>query len=464
MSWTQPDIGRFGPIPPRLQPRKVWRHLHSPFERWENLVGVPLANIVEQARDVGCPPWEPARYSPRLPAGAAEQLRQQHDAVWADVYGRLLADPETRSARSLADGRWVLLAPQGVFGVVTADAPMRVWTVYRPHPLGLSVPPSEEDFSYFAAQRWLRETGMSVTSLIAELERRESGPLGIWRLARAAGEAEGSVDPQVARIREAALRWLRGLPGDQRAAAMPARSDLLDALEEAIRQGDEAHIPAVLLDLEDAVTVTGVLGGEALRAVLVDELAALLDWCPSDWSRMTPWIEQRAAGSPAAARELWARIGDAVAASALQEVAPVHRPVASLAAALLAPPWWQRWARALARQGQAAVDTLAASEAGWSVGAAHLSSQGGAWEVVPPAALTTGEARVFIVHEGAPEGEDVTSDLAPGQPLWELVSPGEELRVVVVDGWPSGSLADAVTAAERDRSVRISVVEISRPR
>lgn len=464
MRWSRPnDIGPFDPIPSRLQPRKVWRHLHSPVEGWENLVGVALAALVTQARAAGCPPWVPGKYAPSLRAAGADVLRRQHDEVWADVYGPILAHPETRCGRSQADGRWVLLAPDGVFGVVTSEAPARVWTVYRPHPLGLTVSPSEEDFRCFATERWLRETGMSTTTLRSELERREPDALGIWRLARAVGAAEGDADGGVAGARDAALAWLGGAAAEARASAIPDRVALLDAVE-AVLADENADVSGVLLDLEDAVSVTRVLAGEIAKDDLVESIGALLDWCPPELSRMSGWIAERAAQGPIAARDLWARVGDAVVGAALKELPAVHRPATSLAAILTAPPWWERWTHELARTSQDVVRTLLAPQAGWVVAAARLSSQGGAWDVVPPPALAKSGVRVFIVHADAPSGEDVTNDLAAGQPLWELDQPGDEVRAIIVEGAAVRSLAEAFTAAERDSAVRITVVEINRPR
>lgn len=462
MIWEHPTIGRFSSMPEGLQPGKVWRHLHSPNEHWFELVGADTDALRAAARAGGCPPWRGSGLYPEFSESCAVVLRDHHDRFWAEAYGRLLLDPSARYGRSKADNRWLVLAPHGVYGVIAPGRPSWVLTIYRPHLRGLNVRLTEEHFAYEAAARWRKETEMPTSGSRSELARRVPDTAGLWRLAKVIGETESSAEPDLVAARRDAETWLRATPGAQLAAAVPDRAALLDDLEEAL--GDEnADVVGALLGIEDAVVVTSVLAGNRARDELVSALGDLLDWAPPSWSRLAALpAMRRAAGAPSAL-SFWERAADAVEAAALQALPVVHRPVATLAAMLVAPPWWQRWVRQLAAAGEGFVASLTPSQSGWAVAVGRMSGDGGAWDVVPPGDLAAGD-RVFVVDAEHPDGMDVTADLVAGQPLWELERPGDEIRVIVVRGATTGTLAEALAAAASGAPVHLDVIELSRPR
>lgn len=463
MRWMHPIIGELLPLPSHLQPQKVWRHLHSPAEAWTTIVGTDTSRLQSAARAWGCPDWRSEGDYPVFRRGCADRLREQHERHWASPYGSLLLAPATRCARSRWEDRWLLLAPHGVYSVVVPGHPSWVLTVYRPHARGLSVTSSEEDYVHFAEARWCRETGMNSSMLRAELERRATDPVGVWRLALAVGQSENASDGVIVALREEARRWLGGLTAEIKAAATPAPSSLLDALEVAVRDTD-ADVTGTLLELEDAVVVTAVLVGQGAGERLIETLGALLDWTPPGWAHLAAMASARLSEAPVAAIALWEKVDEALGAAVVRELPAAHRPAARLASSLVSPSWWRRWSEDLEVLGETAVTWLSAPEAGWAVAAGSLSRDSGPWAVVPPPSLIQRGARVFVVHADEPGGEDVTADLGIGQVLWQLDEPGDEIRVVIVEGVAVGTLAEAIEKATSGASIRLIVVEISRPR
>lgn len=462
MIWEHPTIGRFSSMPEGLQPGKVWRHLHSPNEQWSELVGTDTAGLRAAARAQGCPPWRGSGDYPWFSPACVPILREHHDRFWAEAYGRLLLDPSARCGRSKVDNRWVVLAPRGVYGVIAPGRPSSVLTIYRPHLRGLNVRLTEEHFAYEAAARWRKETEMPTSAARSELAQRVPDTAGLWRLAKAIGETESSTEPEVVAARREAETWLRAMPPALLASAVPERAALLDDLEEALRDED-ADVVGALLGIEDAVVVTSVLAGASARDELVSALGDLLDWAPASWSRLAALPALRQASGAVSALSFWARAADAVEAATLQALPVVHRPAATLAAILVAPPWWQRWARELAAVGEGLAASLTPSQGGWALAVGRMSGDGGAWDVVPPGDLTAGE-RVFVVDAEHTDGMDVTADLVAGQPIWELERPGDEIRVIVVRGATPGTLAEALAAAASGAPVHLDVIELSRPR
>lgn len=462
MNLMHPTLGTLLPLTQQDQPGKVWRHLHSPTEDWSALVGTDTARLHSAARAWGCPQWRADGAYPSFRPACAERLRAQHDRYWVGVYGPLLVDPAARCARSARDNRWAILAPRGVYAVVLSNTPARVITVYRPHPPGLNVCPAEEDFVFFAERKWSRETGMAATQLFSELERRSPDPIGVWRLALAVGAAEAHPEPEIRSASTLAELWLAELPPTVRAAAIPDRSKLLDALEGILREA-EVEVAGTLFDLEDAMVVTGVLAGAPARDALLDSLGQLLEWSPQSWSGLADIATERIAEGPHWVRTFWEKVADSVSTAVFQGMPALHRPMATLTESVLAPPWWSRWARKLSLAPERA-SSLSASEAGWMLAAARLSGDGSVWDVVPPKDVIEGRPRVFVVHSGAPMGEEVTTDLGAGQALWELEHPGDEIRVMLLEGTSGATLSECVEAALSGAGGRLTVVEISRPK
>lgn len=456
MNWYHPKVGTFAPISSKKQPQKTWKHLLSPWEAWSELIDTDVTQLRNTAQSFGCPAWSSGGTPTEFNQVCSNYLRLQHDQFWRDVYGRLLLDSTSHWQPSTYSKRWVILAPHGVFGVVGPNAPACVLTVFRPHPFGLNVQSSEDDFIVFARNYWEKETGVSAMNLIFELERMTSDPISLWRLAHAVALAEDATELTIVKAKRNAALWLSNLPQEVKAAAIPDRNQLLDLLQLQFEE-EEPETVDTLWGLEDALLVTHVLAGKAAYDGLLDELRAVLDWAPPSWLNLATLAESRLQKAPTIARPLWEHISATIDALTLQQLPVVHRPIASISHNLLAPTWWQRWTSKL----EAAVRSLTASEAGWMVGAGSMSGTGDRWHVVPPS-IPTG-TKVFLVHAAAPEGEDVTTEILPGAVFWELEHPGEEIRVILVTGNINGTLAEMVAAADQGKT-QLTIIEISRPR
>jgi hypothetical protein len=463
MRFNQPTLGVLEALPRFKQAEKVWKHFFSPTEGWSALAPPIPAVLLAGLSRAGC--GDPSSLAPAhiWSPGCDGALRAVHDEVWRGAYAELLAAPETQCARSARDGRWIMLAPRGVYAVASTEEPPTLVTVYRPHPRGLNVDVREEDFVFFAAQRWVRETRMPVQSLITELDRRVVEPVAVWRVARAVAEAQAQSDEAIVDAASQAAAWLGGLPPALTSAALPSPARLLDLLQAAL--GDEdCDVEVLLGDLEDAVLVTAALRGVDEADRLSGALGAVLDWCPPSWGVAAPFVLQRIESGPAWARSFWRQVDEAIGAAALQASPPVHRPEATLTAKLLAPPWWRSMLERLASLGGDAVRLLSGTEAGWVAGPARMGSANHSWDVRAPTEVLPAGTRVFAVHAGCPEGEELTGELRAGEPIWELEAPGEELRLVLVRGGTGAGLPELLRSPLPEARLTVTVVEISRPR
>ena len=465
MIWEHEQIGLVVPMPPAIQPRKVWKHLHAPSERWSELVRGGTDRLLAAADRCGCPPRDQYVPEENFVPSCAGALRSQHDNYWVAAYGAELMATGTLCGRSTVDGRWVLASKRGVFLVATGGTPARVLSAYRPHPLGLDVVYVENDFVNAAVRRWERQTGMRSMDILKRLSERPDTPTAAWRLAVAVAESGVSLDPEVVGARLVAERRLAALTDRARALALPSKNDVVDGLDDVVREDDGDPVGPVL-DVADAVAVTDVLVGKVAADELVDQLLPLLDWASPSWSELGEIADREATTTAGAVQRFWRAVGETAVGVTLTELGGVHRPVARLAARLTAPPWWTPILETLDAIGDRVHSIARDSVSNWSLAAQEMSGSSTGWEVLPPADLReTPGVQAFVVDKENPAGQDVTDLLAEVGPIWNLERPGQEARIVIVKGADlAGSLGEALAAAAADDGIEVTVIEVSRPR
>ena len=467
MRWTHPTAGAVLSIPAGLQPPKVWKHLYSPREDWTAL-GLPVEGLVAAVTALGAPPPT----TRELPAGVHREvlaaLREQHDGAWAPVYGTDLLAADTLVARSQDDRRWLFVSMRGVFAAADdsrGDGAV-VLSVYRPHPEGLNVPWSNGQYRRRALDRWIRETRMSASDPLAALAEVATPPkdaAGAWELALALARARCAA-PDSPLVGSAAVALAAS---SFRREAAPSQDQILDAVEQAIRDEDDDPL-RVLLAVEDAVLVTLELSDEAAADVLASRAADLLEWAPTSWARAAPFAgRQGSAVAPVAA--FWARVADALTGSALREQPATTRPQASLTDRLVPSNRRRHTARLLRVPVDRLVRVAPVAPAylppRWRASAAHLSGNAG-WTLVPPPELRTTTVQAWIVDDQHPDGEDITSEFRGGAEtsVW-MLDPGDDAEIVWIEGIQrASSLGDAIDVAAAAPGARIGVASVTRPR
>lgn len=465
MNWDHPSIGDVEPMPPWIQPTKTWRHLHSPSERWENLVGRELERLADSARRCGCPPRDASSPQTEFGKDCAGALRSQHDNYWRAAYGAELMATTTTCGRSVWDQRWILASARGVYLVVAPKQPAVVITAYRPHPLGLNVLWSERDFVAATRHRFEKETGMRRDTLSSLRSEPADDAGSVWRLAVAIADArELEGDPELRAALNPAEARLAALPVPLRSAALPDGGVVVDECEAAIRE-DDGDPTGALLGLADAVAATQILASEEAARGLVERLAVVLDWMPSAWAEYGTFAATVARTSAGAVREFWEAVGERAIAVRLQNLPSARPSQATLADRLTEPAWWQPWIDGVASLGERVARAAADTLPGWQLATAQLAGGDAVWEVVGPRPATQDPVQVFVVDHEHADGAEVTQDFQRGQAIWNLERPGQEARVLVFRGpGAAPTLREAFQAAERDRRIRVEVIDVTRPR
>lgn len=479
MTWRHPLLGEVRPIPEGKQPTKVWRHLYSPIEAWDLLVGVPIAPLVDQARRRGCPEWKAGSWDAAFPGTCRPTMREHHDAHWAPGYGPCLVHPETRCGRSRRDGRLVLLAPRGVYFVLQPSGKVhQVVTVFRPHPPGGRVGWSESDFSRHAEDRWNKEIGLPATALLAELHRVAVGPATsaseAWFLALAVGRARASGDPAVAAVLPAAERALLAttptiltcLPLDGPVA--------LTRLEAALRQEDGDDAVDALLGLEDLLVIAPVLGQAADAERWLDEATRLLDWAPEGWSGLVPLAAGRREEAAALGSQLWEIAECAFVGATMRDAEPVCRPEPRLVDALVPLPTVWRLAAPSLREALAKVGRWLTEAASleWGLGprvalrsSPDVFPSKEHWRVAPPPAVQRlPNVRLFVIDAENPRGMELTEHL--GGAVWLLEQPGQAASFVWITAptpIAGATLTEVLDTASRMSGASASYLSVSRP-
>lgn len=353
----------------------------------------------------------------------------------------------------------MLASPRGVW-LVLRRTEERVFDAFRPHPPGKGVDWEEEDFAVEANRRFARNTGASMRDRIQQLQRQVSRPVDAWHLALAVGAVQAAPQPEDGEALRDALARLRSLPERMRREALPAREDLLDALEGVLEEGgdDVDEATEVVLAIEDALVATEVLLGEAEATELHEAVEGLAAWAPEAWLGLQRVVEVRERETVGAAQAWWRTVGEVLDALELGDVQPVHAPEAQLADALTAPRWLERWMGRLSALGQGFAEPRTL---GMHVAVARLGAEAD-WEVAA-SGLPPG-VQIFIVDAEHPNGEDVTEDANDGGAIWLLEEPGQEACVVRVEGIPpAADLASALEKASRTPGSRVQVSLVSRP-
>jgi hypothetical protein len=465
--WLHPKIGEFTPIPAARQPLKVWKHLYATTEAWTAIVGVDTSRLHHEARSHGCPELL-ARGGPREPSFSPEctaHLRADHDTHWVDAYKAEIFDPRTLVGPKHRGRRWVMATPRGVYVVVEPGSPSYVCTVYRPHPPGTDVPPSEPLFVRNAANRWRRETNMRLGELKEWLRAPATTAGEVWLLAHAIAiaKAEGGEDVSNA-LAEAESR-LAVAPRSLRMQAIPVPDRLLERLEAALKDDDDDEAASVVLDLEDAIGVTAVLSGDHAASDLMERLSNLVDWAPPGWADLVTLVDDRRGAVRGVTARWWDILADRLDAIALEDLPARQVVPATIAPTLFAPPWWRRFADGLARLGESVWRALEPSAAGLRVGPVGLGTAAEKWEVCALENLPCGpDTRVFVVDAEHPSGEEVTADIGASGSIWMLEAPGQEAILVVVRGLTGSDLAEVIARATEGGPGTIEVIRVSRPR
>lgn len=470
MTWQHPVVGVIAPIKLGDQPKKVWRHLYSPMERWSSIIGCRTDTLYAAAVQLGCPPWTPNRWRAPFPEPCRSLMRTHHDEAWSPAYAVDLLEPRSLVGRDAGDRRWLFASPRGVYLVATAAVPSRIVTAMRPHPLGLNVTWTDENFVVHAADRWRRNTGMTASSLAEELRQAASATSAaneIWRLALLVGRARWSSDPEIASARKAAEDALASLPAATSRAALPNATEILDSLEEGVRDESD-DVEGLLLDVEDALVVTEVVAGREAAQRLLDEASHLLEWAPEAWSDLGALCHARKVATAGLAASLWNTVEDAVASRLLRAMPGTSSMEATVASSLLAPSFWDQWMERLSSlpdrlRSFVSIPEGAFAPLGWEQDC--VLGADSPWKVLPPAELRDQAGlRLFGVDASTPNGCEVTSQLHSGTIVWTL-QPGDDGWMFWVTGVDEGnSLAEVIELAERTPGSTLTLARVSRPR
>lgn len=455
MTLFSPTIGPVLPLSGRILQKKVRKHLYSPTERWDTLLGVPVHQLVEAAARAGIPPFheEP---SARLEPAAQALLQRHHDSAWLPAYSRDLGSDHSLVGKSLADGRWVIASPRGVYLVTGDRQPPQLISVHRPHPPFVDVEWTEEQFAEQARWRWEKETGMSAADLSTRLAREPRSAGDVWLLALAISDAVDAQLPEL-QIAEARSRVAKATPDAQKEAT-PLRERVLDELERSLREGEDGA--DVLMATEGALRVLEVLGHGDVAQDLAERAADLVDWAPQPWWRLGTLAAARVQTRSAAAALFWDRVQASLDALLLE-----HIPANEEAQAASTAPWYAPIAAALEALGGRVVEFIGVQH-GWSTAQVHASGAGGAQQVFAPRELASrSDVRLFVIDPRESAPIEMTTELRTNEVIWELDSPGDEIRVLVIEhATADGRLAELLAQAREQKVGPVQVVRISRPK
>lgn len=455
-TWMHPELGEVAELSDKAKPLKAWNHVLKVSEDWAALTGVAHAAAVSLADQAECPSWgrHEGRVLPRgWPTTCFCCLHALHDDVWRSVYGRELMETTKLGNQRRNPKRRMLSTPRGCIIVVQQGC---IISVYRPHPPGLNVPFSEQDFIEQADYVLDKNTGARTMTAQQALRRALDHPTPVWHVSLALGHARatgGWTEEECQRVQQR----LKRVPAAVKASLVPS-AELFDSLEAAQDETDSSELEPVVDGLADWLVVTELLHGNTSARAILEHAAALVTLAPPAWLALQPLVTDRAAEARGVAADWWVELDEMLGALRLAEVPAVHLAEATLAQKVAAEPVWAAmWAplQALeARAIQATRPTLAAR-------VAELGSDS-ATGVTATGPLPDG-ARVFMVDAEHPEGEELTDEWEADEVIWELDHPDVPTWLVTVyGGVPGTTLAAVLEAAAADPNARVEVAPVHR--
>lgn len=443
------DLGEILPIDVGQRPRKVLKHFYNPPEHWGDLVGQDVAALAEEARAAGVVAAPGDDIAPEPKTRAATVLQRHHDLHYGPAYLRALEADTTCWApeSSVGPARALACAAEGVLVAFDRTPRCKVVTAFRPHLRLGSVHPTSHDFALEAKRRWRNAVDRSdsprdLEDLIDALEGDRGDLASAWRLAVAVGHerlrSTGGSGELTARA-EARLVTFPQRTVDDLLAALHEGS-VLDALADAIEEGEKSEALDRLLAVADALAAATALGDEALAAELAEEAAIRASCAGPELVGLSVTAASRASVSRGVLATYWRAIAEEVVANSLRLSPPARNRAGLLSTA-------SAWLRSQLEATQATLTTL--------VDQVTLAPQLLSSRSHPRAVQAGGLAplqvalRAFVVDRDHPEGADV-SDLIQRVGLrWQLAGweevPGDDGVLVVVVG--GANVQDAQTLA-----------------
>lgn len=487
MTWRHPVLGEVLGLPRSKQPKKVWKHLYDPEERWWVLCEVDPRELYEEALGRGCPPRGESKVMPRVHWQVVRLLEVHHDRAYGPAYRAEMESPGARWAPKAAEARrWTVRTPGGVIVIVQNAPDCRVVTAYRPHPPVTGVVWGEDDIQRQADRTFGKDTGMHVNEVptLEEELRRLAGleafsARDAWWLALTVGEgrARAAREPALAAPLAVAEGALARVPVDVIDAIVAGldSDQLLDRLADGLKQEEPEDVEAALSDLEDALVALETLGHPQRARALLEAAQALIAWVPPEFEALARQAALRRADLDpnGAASALWSKVDESLLGAQLRELPPARRPVSSLVEGLLPRPSVlkrlvarrDRGLESLRAQVQRTITSLDVSPPVPVMG--DRGSADRPWEVRGPGVSTReGWIRAFVVDDDASAGYDVTELLSSGGTIWQLERPGQDATLVVVAGdapLPDGDLEALLQAVEAREDVVVLEQRISRP-
>lgn len=473
MSWQHRTLGRVGPLGRHRLRGKTWKHLYSPFERWDSLIGADVAGLRESWMQAGGQSWRHAELAVDSPTAALEVLSTHHRSHWMPAYAVDLLDPAALSARSLVTGRWNVCSTRGVFVALTSEGQSwQIVTVFRPHPGGRGVDWTSEDFFAYGRDYWERKTNMNST-LASELLNATATVNTVdkaRRLALLVGRARWSTDPAVLAALPAADIALSNIEKSLRVAIVTNGLPVLNEIEHAIRAEDVDDAAVALMTLEDEIAVATALGRDTDAGAWASEAAQMLEFCPGDWTALLPLAASRSRQLGGNLALPWDAAASAIAGAVAREPTPAIRPESTLLDSVLPPPPWIGVAEPAVSTAFAALggrltfaNNTAYAEPRMAMGKASQE----AWRVRLSEDLPrSNHSRLFVLDLNHPDGHCADAQLRdPAAWVWELDRPGDEAVLVFVSASSpvvGGTLAHALRSAAGLGDAVITITRITR--
>jgi len=503
-SWIHPKLGPISPLPPRLQPKKVWKHFYNREEQWgclceqdplrlrqevEELVGV------SRDRQLELPFIDGGRWS-----RVRELLRRHHDEAYGATYLAEMASDETIWTEGMdRKFRHAALTPRSVYLIVELSQRSWVVTAYRPHPPTTGVTWEEEDFRRHGLWKLAREEGMRNMDIVRSATEQlrltaSSAPTGerdLWWLASAVGYGRLlASEPEIASLLPAAEALLTSV--DARLKATLARALDWDGILQRLAAGLKDDRPEEMEDAlgaaEDLLAVAAPLEEEEAAARFLDRASELLPWIPAEWNHLLARAANRKDLLGGLIAQLWDTVEDALTGALLRQGPPATIPAHRLVDQVMreaemhpAVPGQERLferAAALMERLQSSILEALAPAQSWIKGlqpmspapamGAGVADDDRPWELRCSALSSTQPQRVFVIDEEYPGGYEVTDLAQAGDvSLWSLEAPGQVALVVLLiseDLVPGERLEDALAFAEQRDTVAVVTRLVSRPR
>jgi hypothetical protein len=439
------DLGEILPIDVTQQPRKVRKHFYCERECWGALVGVDIGMLVGEFRaafgheEIGVD-------DESVPGSRATVvLHRHHDKFYGPAYLSSLAESTTTWAPQLLHGatRALACSTDGVLIAFDRLPRCKVVTAFRPDLPLRSVSPTTEDFRHEARRRWRQSVHRSgqhaETEDLADALASDRGDLAsLWRIVVALGRARAVLEgPAASLLAQADARLQKISPTQQQGMLREIdEAAALDALADAVVEGDLPELLNRLVALEDILVAVNLLGDEARAARLTDEVAVRASCIGPELVEIAAYAERRAAASRGTLQQYWQEVGSEALANAIR-LSPPARDRSSLLELL------SGWVADVVRATQASVAELVS---GIAVSQPSLARGERPSEVHAYGIASTERVlRAFLVDQDHPTGEDVSDLLTRTGLRWSFqgwqVSPGDDAVLVVLTGPDDESLA-----------------------